>query len=48
MIKYFGNHSKQKIFIGAIVPMPPDMGVRKTSSDIPGMCKRIWLKVFLI
>ena len=27
--------------------MPPVMGVRKTSSDIPGMCEHIWLKVFL-
>ena len=27
--------------------MPPVMGVRKTSSDIQGMCKHIWLKIFL-
>ena len=27
--------------------MPPVMGVKKTSSDIPGMCKHIWLKLFL-
>ena len=27
--------------------MPPVMGVRKTSSYIQGMCKHIWLKIFL-
>ena len=27
--------------------MPPNVGVRKTSSDIPGMCTHIWLKVFM-
>ena len=27
--------------------MPPVMGVRKTSSDIQGMCIYIWLKIFL-
>ena len=27
--------------------MPPVMGVRKTLSDIQGMCKHIWLKIFL-
>ena len=27
--------------------MPPVMGVRKTSSVIQGMCKHIWLKIFL-
>ena len=27
--------------------MPPVMGVRKTSSNIQGMCKHIWLKIFL-
>ena len=47
MIKYFGIHSKQKVYIGTIVPMPPVMGVRKTSSDIQEMCKHIWLKIFL-
>ena len=40
-------HSKQKVYIGTVVPMPPVMGVRKTSSDIQGMCKHIWLKIFL-
>ena len=47
MIKYFGIHSKQQVYIGTIVPMPPVMGVRKTLSDIQGMCKHIRLKVFL-
>ena len=47
MINYFEIHSKQKAYIGTIVPMPPVMGVRKTSSDIQGMCKQIWLKIFL-
>ena len=47
MVKCFGIHSKQQVYIGTIVPMPPVMGVRKTSSDIQGMCQRIWLKVFL-
>ena len=27
--------------------MPPVMGVGKNSSDIQGMCKHIWLKIFL-
>ena len=27
--------------------MSPVMGVRKTSSDIQGMCTHIWLKIFL-
>ena len=39
MIKYFVIHSKQKVYISAIVPMPPVMGIRKSSFDIPGMCK---------
>ena len=47
MIKYFEILSKQKVCIGTIVPMPPVMGVRKTSSNISGMCRHIWLKVFL-
>ena len=47
MIKYFGIHSKQKVYIGTIVPMPPVICARKTSFDISGMCKHIWLKVFL-
>ena len=47
MIKYFEIHSKQKVCIGTIVPMPPVMGVRKTSCDISGICTHIWLKVFL-
>ena len=47
MINYFGIQSKQKVYVGTIVPMPPVMGVRKTSSDIQGMCKHIWLKIFL-
>ena len=47
MIKYFGIHSKHLVYIGTIVPMPPVMGVRKTLSDIHGMCEHIWLKVFL-
>ena len=27
--------------------MPPVMDVTKTSSNIQGMCKHIWLKIFL-
>ena len=47
MIKYFGIHSKQLVYVGTIVPMPPVVGVRKTSCDIQERCKHIWLKVFL-
>ena len=47
MIKYFGIHSEQKVYIGTIVPMPPNVGMRKTSCNIPGMCTHIWLKVFM-
>ena len=47
MMKYFGIYSKQQVYVGTIVPMPPVMGVRKTSSDIQGMCEHIWLKVLL-
>jgi len=44
MIKCFGIHSKQKVYTGTMTPV---MGVRKTSSDIPRMCKHIWPKIFL-
>ena len=33
--------------MGTIVPMPPVIGVRKTSPDLLRMCKHIGLKVFL-
>ena len=46
MIKYFCIDSKQKVYVGTIVPMPPVMGVRKTSSNIPGTREHIWLNVF--
>ena len=41
MIMNFGIHSKQKVYIGTIVPMPPVMGVRKTLCDIQEMCEHI-------
>ena len=47
MMKYFGIYSKQQVYVGTIAPMPPVMGVRKTSSDKQGMCEHVWLKVFL-
>ena len=47
MTKYFGIYSKRKVYIGTIVPIPPVMGVRKISYNIPETGKHIWLKVFL-
>ena len=46
MIKYFCIHSKQKVYVCTIVPMPPVMGVRKNLSNISRTRKHIWLKVF--
>ena len=44
MIKYFCIYSKQKVYVGTIVPKPPVKGVRKISSNIPGTSKLIWQK----
>ena len=41
MIRYFGTYSKHEVFTILFIPSVAD--VRKTLSDISGMCKPIWL-----